>query len=384
MKRPSLPKNFPDETVFIIDGLSAAYTVSLLCDGRPIRCIYECKDIQWRKADFVALYDLLLSDVDIIEKRIEYVPHPYFIQGRNLIETIRNQQAFIRDIRKRVSLDSSQTYCGCATSSILLGYKDVSSHILIDEGMESLMARHRLYSSDRTVWMDKIRKKLAGWLIPFRFHRDTPQITMARDAHDTIVLRKDYRDFRSHRFDDLAAPLLEHCKLSKYNILTLVNGPAHMSACPIAEQHDIFSTYVDFNIRAIKRFITLHPESADACFYLKTHPSLGLNSPLVTDLLSSLSSESISARNITQDMSFEELPSIPAEAYLATGKFNALLSIDASSTLWHVGHDPSLKCYMPLDDIIDLAGSGESAALLPLLVAQRELNRINGDHVTFY
>lgn len=382
--RPSLPSNFPEGTIFIIDGLMAAFTVALMCAGRSIRCIYECKEIQWRNVDFVALYDLLLAGVDIREKRIEQVPHPYFLEGRNLLDTIRKQQAFIRGIRERIALDPSETYCGCTTSSILLGNKDLVPHILMDEGMDSLMARHRLYSLGRAKWKDRLRETLAGWLVPFRFHRDTPQITMARDEHRAIVLRKDYRGFRSHRFDLLTAPLLEHLGHSSLNVLTLVKGPQHMSATPLSDKQDIYFRYVEFNLLAIKRFIALHPAYADACFYLKTHPSLGVDSPLVNSLIATLAKNSICARNIWEGLSFEELPSIPAEAYLSTGGFKALLSLDASSTLWHVGHDPSLECYMPLDDIISLSRIDGSSALLPLLAGQRELNRINGNNVRFY
>jgi hypothetical protein len=381
---PSLPSNFPDETIFIIDGLSAAFTVALICAGRSIRCIYECKEIQWRNVNFVALYDLLLADVDIIEKRIEHVPHPYFIGSTTLLGTIKKQQAFIRSIRERVVLDSSETYCGCATSSILLGYKSIVPHILIDEGMESIMTRHRLYRGERARWKDRLRERLAGWLIPFRFHRGTPQITMARDEHSAIVLRKDYRGFRSNRFAQLVTPLFRNLEKSSLNVLALIKGPAHLSVASLSNHHDYHSMYVDFNVKAIERFIFLHPNFSDACFYLKTHPSLGINSPLVDDILASLAERAIVGRSIWEGMTFEELPSIPAEAYLASGKFNVLLSLDASSTLWHVGHDPTLECYMPLDEIIELTRCDGSSALLPLLAGQRELNRISGNNVTFY
>jgi hypothetical protein len=382
--RPSLPSDFPEGTVFIIDGLSAAYTVALMCAGHSIRCIYECKEIQWRNVDFVALYDLLLADVDIREKRIESVPHPYFLQGGNLLGTIRKQRAFIRAIRERVPLDRSQTYCGCVTSSILLSNKENVSHILIDEGMDSIMTRHRLYSQGSAKWKDRLRETLASWLIPFRFHRDTPQITMASDEHKSIVLRKDYRDFRSRRFDTLVAPLRKHLEHSSKNVLTLVNGPPHMSATPLSSEQDIYAKYVEFNLQAIQRFIALHPAYADACFYLKTHPSLGIDSPLVVTLIAALATHSIFARNIWAGIIFEELPSIPAEACLATGQFNVALSLDASSTLWHVGQDQSLACFMPLDGIIDLNREVGTFGMLPLLEAQRELNRINGNHVTFF
>lgn len=382
--QPSLPRDFPEDTIFIIDGLTAAYTVALLCAGRSVRCIYECKEIQWRKADFIALYDLLLADVHIREKRIEHVPHPYFLQGRGLIDTIRKQRAFIADIRSRVPLDRNATYCGCVTSSILLGHKDRVRHLLMDEGMDSLMTRHRLYSQGRAKWKDKVRETLAGWLIPFRFHRDTPQITMAGDVHGAIVLRKDYRDFRSHRFDQLARPLIEQLGKSDRNVLALVKGPPHTSASPPSGEHEVYARYIEFNLQAIRRFIDLQPAYAYACFHLKTHPSLGTDSPLVGALVSALARHSIKGRNIWEGMQFEELPSIPAEACLATGKFDVLLSLDASSSLWHVGHDPSLACYMPLDAITEGAREDGYSALIPLLAAQRELKRLNGNHVTFY
>lgn len=382
--QPSLPLSFPEDTIFIIDGLTAAYTVALICAGRSVRCIYECKEIQWRKADFIALYDLLLADVHIREKRIEHVPHPYFLQGHGLLDTIRKQRAFIADIRRRVPLNRNETYCGCVTSSILLGHKDRVRHLLMDEGMDSLMTRHRLYSPGRVKWMVKAREILAGWLIPFRFHRDTLQITMAGDAHGTIVLRKDYRDFRSHRFDKLVRPLVEQLGKSGKNALVLVKGPPHTSASPQSDQQDEFARYIEFNLQAIRRFIALQPGYADACFHLKTHPSLGSDAPLVEALVSALARHSIRGRNIWEGMQFEELPSIPAEACLATGKFDVLLSLDVSSTLWHVGHDPSLVCFMPMDAIMEGARDDGYSALMPLLAAQRELNRLNGNHITFY
>lgn len=379
-----LPRSFPEDTIFIIDGLTAAYTVALICAGRSVRCIYECKEIQWRKADFVALYDLLLADVHIQEKRIEHVPHPYFLQGRGLLDTIRKQRAFIADIRTRVPLDRNETYCGCVTSSILLGHKDRVQHLLMDEGMDSLMTRHRLYSLGRAKWSDRVREILAGWLIPFRFHRGAPQITMARDAHEAIVLRKDYRDFRSHRFDQLVRPLVEQLEKASKNVLALVKGPPHTSASPQSGEQEVVARYIEFNLQAIRRFIDSQPEYADACFHLKTHPSLGSDSPLVGALVGALARHSIRGRNIWEGMQFEELPSIPAEACLATGKFDALLSLDASSSLWHVGHDPSLACFMPLEAIMEEARDGDYSASIPLLAAQRELNRLNGNHVTFY
>ncbi len=382
--RRSLPSHFPDGVVFIIDGLMAAYIVASMCAGRSIRCIYECKEVEWRNVDFVALYDLLLSDVKIQERRIETVPHPYFLQSKSLMETIRSQRLFIQSVLERVTLDRDTIYCGCVTSSILLANKGNVSHILIDEGMDSLMTRHRLYSMGRPKWKDRIRGLLAGWLIPFRFDQNTPQITLARDEHRAIVLRNDYRNFRSHRFSQLTKPLLKHLGRSEKNVLTLVNGPPHLSATPVSNNSEDFDGYIEFNLQAIKRFISLHPSYKTACFYLKAHPSLGKNHMIIESLLDALTNSSINAVNICEGISFEELPSIPAEAYLTLGKFKTLLSLDISSTLWHVGHDSSLMCFMPLDDIIGMASKNSLSKLVPLLMAQRELNRINGNNIIFY
>lgn len=45
-------------TVFIIDTISSAFAVAILAKGQAIHCIYECKEITWRKADYVALLTL--------------------------------------------------------------------------------------------------------------------------------------------------------------------------------------------------------------------------------------------------------------------------------------------------------------------------------------
>jgi hypothetical protein len=39
---------------------------------------------------------------------------------------------------------------------------------------------------------------------------------------------------------------------------------------------------------------------------------------------------------------------------------------------------------MPLDAIMEGASDDGYSALIPLLASQRELNRLNGNHVTFY
>lgn len=381
MSAPLLPKRFPENVVFIIDGLVAAYTVAMLCAGRSIKCIYETKEIGWRKANMIALYDLLLSDVQIKEKRTVHLPHPFFFETRGLFKTVLKQKEFIADVRRQVSLDSDAIYCGCITSSLLLGYKDQVAHVLMDEGMSSIIARHRLHGSGRAKWLDLIREKLAGMLIPFRFRSGTPQITMARDAHHAIVLRKDYREFHSSGFNRLIRPLVEELKKSDKNVLALVKGPPHVSN--MIRLGDLKS-YVDFNVEAIKRFIAFKPEYSDACFYLKMHPSLGLNSPLEGALGNALSEHSIRSKAIGEGIEFDELPSIPAEAYLSTGEFEVLLSLDVSSSVWHVGHDTSLSCYMPLNAILQTASEFGYSDTVHVLAAQQELNRLNGNHVIFY
>lgn len=382
--QPSLPRGFPEDTIFIIDGLSAAYTVALICAGRSVRCIYECKEIEWRKVDFIALYDLLLADVHIREKRIEYVPHPHFIEGRSILGTILKQRVFISKIRRLVPLDRNEVYCGCVTSSILLGNKDRVRHLLMDEGMDSIMTRHLLYSQGRGKWKDRVRETLKGWLIPFRFHQHTPQITMAGDSHRAIVLRLDYRNFRSHRFQQLARPLIEQLGKSDKNVLVLLNGPPHTSVTPQSDQRTKLERYIAFNVEAIKRFIAFKPEYATASFNLKSHPSLGGTSVLTEAVVGTLARYAIHSKNLWEGVQFQELPSLPAEACLATGRFEVLLSLDASSVLWHVSRARTVTCYMPFDAIVEESRQHAPSALMPLFAGQRELNQLTGNHVIFY
>ena len=379
-----LPDNFPDCCTFIIDGLSSAYLTAVLCRGHSIKCIYECKEVEWRQVDFMALYDLLLSDVNVIEKTIVNVPHPYFLQGKDILETIRNQKKFKKEIRDIIKLKKGEVFCSCITSSILLGNKEQVRYVLLDEGMDSIMSRHRLYSRDKSQIIDKFKSLLGSKIIPFRFDARAPQVTLANDTHSSIVAHKDYRDFTSNKFERLITPLLEKLKVSEVNILALVKGPSHVTSGIISTNKENYGKYINFNLRMIKQFIKKFRLPSSANFFLKTHPSMGICPVFIDELISTLKEHSIDAQNLFDGLVFEELPSIPAEAYLAYGNFKYALSLDASSTMWNVAHKQEVKCFMPLNSIIQFAKEEDIEFMTPLFSAQTALNELNGNFVIFY
>jgi hypothetical protein len=380
----SLPPNFPDDCVFIIDGLTSAFLAALVAQRRPMRCIYECKRVEWRQVDFVALYDLLLSDQQVVERRIAEVPHPYLFESGGVLDVVRWQRRFIRDVMAQHPLDPATTYVGSVTSSLLLANKQRVRHVLMDEGMDSLMTRHRLYSQKPNGLRDRLRGLIANRLFPFRFDPATPQITMAGDEHPAIVLRADYRKFRSRGFDAVVAPLLRRLEQNRPHVLVLLKGPPLLSANAFPQDEAGYSKHIAYNRDRILDVMRRAGLPRDSVLHLKAHPMLGRNSALVKGLVAALSRESLVASDLYEGLEFQELPSIPAEAFLATGKFSHVLSADASSTLWHVGHDPGLSCYLPVNALIDFTRETESDALLRLYRAQPELNRLNGNHVNCY
>ncbi|TGL55290.1 hypothetical protein EHQ58_18560, partial [Leptospira ognonensis] len=46
-----------ENSVFIVDSISSALIISILSRGKAINCIFEIKQIDWRKANFVLLYE---------------------------------------------------------------------------------------------------------------------------------------------------------------------------------------------------------------------------------------------------------------------------------------------------------------------------------------
>lgn len=131
-------------TVFIIDTISTAYAVAIMAKGREIHCIYECKEITWRKTDYVALFDFILSDVTFLSKEVISVPHPYLSPSKTLLGRIVRQVKFAKSVRKRCALDQSRTYVSSIVSSLLIANKRHVKSILIDEGMGSVVARNRI------------------------------------------------------------------------------------------------------------------------------------------------------------------------------------------------------------------------------------------------
>src|SRR5690606_29656596 len=93
------------KSVYIIDSISSAFAVAVIAAGKKVSCIYECKNINWRKTDYVKLFDIILSNVNIVDKKIYNVPHPYFINSKNVFKVIFDQICFILKVRSIVKLD---------------------------------------------------------------------------------------------------------------------------------------------------------------------------------------------------------------------------------------------------------------------------------------
>ena len=121
MNKLNLDKDtIPENYVFIVDNITSAFAIATWAAGKTISCIYECKIIDWRKADYNALFDIILSDVKKINRVSVEVPHPYFMHSPNIFMTIWKQKKFIKNVRKIFKLDKSKTYVSCSTSSILI------------------------------------------------------------------------------------------------------------------------------------------------------------------------------------------------------------------------------------------------------------------------
>ena len=155
-----------ENITFIVDNISTAFAVAIIAKGKAINCIYECKEITWRKTDYVALFDLILSDVTFLTKEIVSVPHPYLRPTKNILLRFFRQQRFARSLKKRHALDASRTYVSSTVSSLLIANKKFVKSILIDEGMGSLRTRnHRMFY--RTKLLKNIKDVIANRISPF-------------------------------------------------------------------------------------------------------------------------------------------------------------------------------------------------------------------------
>ena len=374
----------PEKYVFIIDSISSAFALATWASKKSIKCIYECKQIDWRKADYVKLFDIILSDVKMSEKVLVEVPHPYFLHTTSILETVKNQRSFIKKVFNIFPLNPRMIYCSCSTSSILIANKNRVIHLLIDEGMGSVIARNR--SKGATKWLrflDAFKKNLAEIIFPFRFKNSVPQITLTNDNHPSAVLHLDYRQFNSHLFEIAIEPLVKKTNEFQCNILVLVKGPSDSGGEHVKEGQWNSGIYIDFNIDVIRRFMEIAQIPKGAMFYLKTHPSLGKCPAMIDELVSSLAILGIEACGVSSLIEFEESSSLPAEGLLRYGKFQYLLASDVSSSLWNIAHFKEVICYSPLEAVIKLVKI-ENSPHEKLYRYQYELNRIMGGFVNFF
>jgi len=377
MNKLNLDKDtIPENYVFIVDNITSAFAIATWAAGKTISCIYECKIIDWRKADYNALFDIILSDVKKINRVSVEVPHPYFMHSPNIFMTIWKQKKFIKNVRKIFKLDKSKTYVSCSTSSILISNKTRVDHVLIDEGMGSIIARHRPKSSF-------LKRTFGGIIIPFRFAFDAPQITLSNDSHPAIELHLDYRNFRSKAYETAISSLIEKTEESDCNVLVLLMGPGNNGSIHIKEGEWEYDKYLQFNIKVIKRFIEITKLSANTVFFLKTHPSLGKSPEIVAQLIKFFAAKNIQSYGLSSLINFEESSSLPAEGMLKYCNFQYLLSADISSSVWNVSHFKEVACYVPLREIIDFV-KAENSPHLSVYNFQERLNKETGNWVNFF
>lgn len=369
-------------TVFIIDTISTAYAVAIMAKGRAIHCIYECKEITWRKADYVALFDFILSDVPFLSKEVISVPHPYLSPSKTLLGRIVRQMKFARSVRKRYALDPSRTYVSSIVSSLLIANKRHVKSILIDEGMGSVVARNRIaFRGNRLA--ERLKIAIGDRVLSFQFPTSTPQITLTNDPHPSVVETLDYRDFDSNVFESSLGRLSTLMKSGKCNVLVLLKGPSSGVAGHHDEADQYGDAYVEFNLRAILAYLDQLPKDVSPAFYLKSHPSLGSSSGKLTSLINALKAEGIVAYDALNYIDFAEASSLPAEGLLRYLHFEYVLALDASSLLWNVAYRGDVKCFMPLKHIVEFS-EVEGGIHTELYKLQDRVNQLMGGHVRFF
>jgi len=372
------------EIVFIIDNISTAYAVAIMAKGKEIHCIYECKEITWRKADFVALFDFILSDVKFLSKRVISVPHPYLKPSRTVLGRIISQLNFAAKVRKLVSLDTSRIYASSMVSSLLIAYKRRLKRkpILIDEGMGSLIARNRIIFRDGA-WIAKLKVVVGDFLLAFQFGIDTPQISLANDGHKSVVRVLDYRDFDSSAFASSLARLERITSLNSLNVLVLLKGPSATADGHPDEKVQLGSAYVEYNLTAILSYKERLPKHEVPTFFLKSHPMLGNSAGKLSGLIAALEQRGLSAHDVLSYVDFPEASSLPAEGLLRYLNFRHVLSLDVSSLLWNVAYRGAVECFMPISEIIKFS-EFEGGTHTPLYLLQRRINDLTGGAVQFF
>lgn len=377
-----LPTVDYQNAVFIIDTISTAYAVAIMAKGRAIHCIYECKEITWRKADYVALFDFILSGVTFLSKEVISVPHPYLNPSKTLLGRVMRQIMFARSVRKLHSLEPSRTYISSMVSSLLIANKRHVKSILIDEGMGSVVARNRIaFRGNR--FSERLKIAIGDRVLSFQFPNSTPQITLTNDVHPSVVKNLDYRDFDSNAFSSSLGRLSALMKSSKRNVLVLLKGPSSGVAGHPDEADPYGDAYVDFNLRAILAYLDQLPRDISPALFLKSHPSLGSSSGKLTELIDALEGKGVVAYDALNYIDFAEASSLPAEGLLRYLHFEYILALDVSSLLWNVAYRGDVKCFMPLKYIIEFSDV-EGGIHTELYRLQDRINQLMGGHVQFF
>ncbi len=369
-------------TVFIIDTISTAYAVAIMAKGRAIHCIYECKEITWRKADYVALFDFILSDVTFLSKEVISVPHPYLSPSKTVLGRIVRQMKFARSVRKLYALDPSHTYVSSIVSSLLIANKRHIKSILIDEGMGSIVARNRIaFRGNRLA--ERLKVVIGDRVLSFQFPTSTPQITLTNDPQPSVVETLDYRDFDSSAFESALSRLNTKMKSGKCNVLVLLKGPSAGFNGHHDEADQYGDVYVEYNLCAILAYVELLSKDVSPTFYLKSHPSLGNSTGKLTLMISGLKAKGLVAYDALNYIDFSEASSLPAEGLLRYLHFEYVLALDASSLLWNVAYRGGVKCFMPLKHIVEFS-EVEGGIHTELYRLQDRINQLMGGHVHFF
>ena len=370
------------DIVFIIDTISTAYAVAIMAKGQAIHCIYECKEITWRKADYVALFDFILSDVSFLSKVVISVPHPYLSPSKTTAGRIVRQMKFARSIRKHTPLEPNRTYVSSIVSSLLIGHRRRVKAILVDEGMGSVVARNRFaFRGNRLA--ERLKVAVGDCLLSFQFPVSTPQITLTNDPHPSVVETLDYRDFESSAFATSLAGLKALMEEGKCNVLVLLKGPSSSAAGHHDEAHHYGDAYTEFNLCAILAYLDQLPRDLSPVFFLKPHPSLGSSSGKLTVLIEALESRGVLAYDALNHIDFTEASSLPAEGMLRYLPFEHVLALDASSLLWNVAWHGDVKCFIPLKHIVAFSEI-EGGIHTELYQLQDRINQLMGKHVNYF
>ena len=372
------------KTVFIIDTITTAYAVAIMAKGHSIHCIYECKEITWRKGDYVALFDFILSDVRFLSKEIVYVPHPYLSPSKNLLVRIVRQMRFARCVYSQHALDPCLTYVSSMVSTLLIANKRYVKSILIDEGMGSVVARNRIAFRGSRL-SERLKVAIGDRLLSFQFPNSTPQITLTNDSHSSVVTKLDYRDFDSKAFETSLRRLkmLINSNECKKNVLVLLKGPSAGATGHPGEAAQYDDAYLEFNLRGILAYLNNISKEDDVVFYLKSHPSLGSSRGKLNPLISTLKAKGIIAYDSLNYIDFPEASSIPAEGMLRYLNFEYVLALDASSLLWNAAYRRSVTCFMPLMHIINFSEL-EGGIHTELYRFQEKINLLMGGDVHFF